>query len=330
MLTSVFRIAIHLIEWTFYWNLIGWTFFSVSDAYQPGYEHIELEHKDAAHSQQDLSNASIGSSSTWQTQSSRIQSMVVQNDGSIILCENDQEIARSRPRIEVVEILSPTNYIRGKQTKQNFSLVTFHNKKKTANKTATFIVFVLAFFHHLIFAPFLPIHLQLSKRCTSIKWPRNRTMTRKLCHLNRMDTSRLQQLLCQRPAKRNQVQWKSDHCICNRNKRIAKCNATNVHDAARIIHNVKICDDIIGWNVGKSRNIRALCAIYDLNVIIKWVVICWRGMASKMPTIKCFCRMVMLLNFDSNRRRREKNRQTTKECFFVSHKKKWLCYKVST
>lgn len=215
--------------------------------------------------------------------------------------------------------------------KQNFSLVTFHNKKKeTANKTATYIVFVLAFFHHLIFAPFLSIHLQLSKRCTSIKWPRNRTMTRKLCHLNRMDTSRLQQLLCQRPAKWNQVQWKSDHCICNRNKRIAKCNATNVHDAAKIIHNVKICDDIIGWNVGKSRNIRALCAIYDLNVIIKWVVICWRGMASKMPTIKCFCRMVMLLNFDSNRRRREKNRQTTKECFFVSHKKKWLCYKVST
>lgn len=67
------------------------------------------------HSQHDLSsNASVASSSTWQTSASRIQSMVVQNDGSIILCDNDAEIARSRPRIEVVEILSPTNFIRGK------------------------------------------------------------------------------------------------------------------------------------------------------------------------------------------------------------------------
>lgn len=48
--------------------------------------------------------------------------MVVQNDGSIILCDNDiassaqKDLSASRPRIEVVEILSPTNYIRGNKT----------------------------------------------------------------------------------------------------------------------------------------------------------------------------------------------------------------------
>lgn len=48
--------------------------------------------------------------------SARIQSMVLQNDGTIILCDDDPEIIRSRPsRIEVVEIVSPSsNYIRGK------------------------------------------------------------------------------------------------------------------------------------------------------------------------------------------------------------------------
>lgn len=60
--------------------------------------------------------SSVTNSSTWQTmQPARIQSMVVQNDGTIILCDNDPDIVRTRPsRIEVVEILSPPNYIRGK------------------------------------------------------------------------------------------------------------------------------------------------------------------------------------------------------------------------
>lgn len=64
---------------------------------------------------------------SWQAQSSRIQSMVLQHDGSIILCDN--ELAASRPsdipgsHIEVVEIVSPTNYIRGKSlSKQNTNL----------------------------------------------------------------------------------------------------------------------------------------------------------------------------------------------------------------
>lgn len=53
--------------------------------------------------------------------------MVVQNDGSIILCDNDSELAR-RPRIEVVEILSPTNYVRGKEI----------NEKKNTNSKLNF------------------------------------------------------------------------------------------------------------------------------------------------------------------------------------------------
>lgn len=59
---------------------------------------------------------SVTNSSTWQTmQPARIQSMVVQNDGTIILCDNDPDLVRTRPsRIEVVEIVSPPNYIRGK------------------------------------------------------------------------------------------------------------------------------------------------------------------------------------------------------------------------
>lgn len=57
---------------------------------------------------------STNSSSSWQTHTSRIQSMVVQNDGSIILCDNDNDIQATAPRIEVVEILSPSNYVHGK------------------------------------------------------------------------------------------------------------------------------------------------------------------------------------------------------------------------
>lgn len=59
----------------------------------------------------------ITNSATWQTmQPARIQSMVVQNDGTIILCDNDPDInVRARPsRIEVVEIVSPPSYTRGK------------------------------------------------------------------------------------------------------------------------------------------------------------------------------------------------------------------------
>lgn len=66
--------------------------------------------------EQDITNVP---NSKWQP---RIQSMVVQNDGSIILCENDSELAR-RPRIEVVEILSPTNYVRGKENKYTIALI---------------------------------------------------------------------------------------------------------------------------------------------------------------------------------------------------------------
>lgn len=60
--------------------------------------------------------SAVTNSSTWQSvQPARIQSMVVQNDGTIILCDNDPDIVRTRPpRIEVVEIVSPPNYIRGK------------------------------------------------------------------------------------------------------------------------------------------------------------------------------------------------------------------------
>lgn len=68
--------------------------------------------------EQDVTNLP---NSEWQP---RIQSMVVQNDGSIILCENDSELAR-RPRIEVVEILSPTNYVRGKENKQTNTIALF-------------------------------------------------------------------------------------------------------------------------------------------------------------------------------------------------------------
>lgn len=50
-------------------------------------------------------------------QPARFQSMVVQNDGTIILCDNDADIVRTRPsRIEVVEIVSPPNYNRGKSS----------------------------------------------------------------------------------------------------------------------------------------------------------------------------------------------------------------------
>lgn len=84
-----------------YWNLICWIFFSISDSYQRDEQLLQKSNEDETNDSTD--------NSTWQP---RIQSMVVQNDGSIILCDNDSELA-SRPRIEVVEILSPTNYIRG-------------------------------------------------------------------------------------------------------------------------------------------------------------------------------------------------------------------------
>lgn len=54
---------------------------------------------------------STNSTSSWQTHTSRIQSMVVQNDGSIILCDNENDIQTTAPRIEVVEIVSPSNYV---------------------------------------------------------------------------------------------------------------------------------------------------------------------------------------------------------------------------
>lgn len=56
---------------------------------------------------------STNSTSSWQTNTSRIQSMVVQNDGSIILCDNENDIQTTAPCIEVVEILSPSNYAHG-------------------------------------------------------------------------------------------------------------------------------------------------------------------------------------------------------------------------
>lgn len=58
----------------------------------------------------------VTNASAWQTaQPSRIQSMVMKNDGTIILCDNDSEIVRTRSsHIEVVEIVSQPNYIRGK------------------------------------------------------------------------------------------------------------------------------------------------------------------------------------------------------------------------
>lgn len=56
---------------------------------------------------------STNSTSSWQTHTSRIQSMVVQNDGSIILCDNENDIQTTPPHIEVVEILSPSNYVHG-------------------------------------------------------------------------------------------------------------------------------------------------------------------------------------------------------------------------
>lgn len=99
---------------------------SISDTYQ---HHIDdeptqhLQHKmDNVQSESDekASATAIAKHQNWQTQSARIQSMVVQNDGSIILCDNEitgserNDNSESRPRIEVVEILSPTNYIRGK------------------------------------------------------------------------------------------------------------------------------------------------------------------------------------------------------------------------
>lgn len=100
---------------------------SISDSY----EHIEddpildIQHNiDIVKSDNidQVSAASISNHQNWSTQSGRIQSMVVQNDGSIILCDNDiassaqKDLSASRPRIEVVEILSPTNYIRGNKT----------------------------------------------------------------------------------------------------------------------------------------------------------------------------------------------------------------------
>lgn len=99
---------------------------SISDTYQ---DHIDddptlhLQHKmdnEQSESDEKASATAIAKHQNWQTQSARIQSMVVQNDGSIILCDNEiagserNENSESRPRIEVVEILSPTNYIRGK------------------------------------------------------------------------------------------------------------------------------------------------------------------------------------------------------------------------
>lgn len=82
-----------------------------------GYHHTKLQQQqidndvtNAIGCEQDITNVP---DSKWQP---RIQSMVVQNDGSIILCDNDSELAR-RPRIEVVEILSPTKYVRGKENR---------------------------------------------------------------------------------------------------------------------------------------------------------------------------------------------------------------------
>lgn len=119
--------------------------FSIPDAQQQyqqpasiNYDQIEFQLKDdgttiakaTTVNQQQHSNASVlssssssspssssvptsAASSTWQTmQPARIQSMVMQNDGTIILCDNDPDIRPSR--IEVVEIVSPPNYIRGK------------------------------------------------------------------------------------------------------------------------------------------------------------------------------------------------------------------------
>ena len=81
-----------------------------------GYHQTKLQQQidddvtNAIGCEQDITNVP---NSKWQP---RIQSMVVQNDGSIILCDNDSELAR-RPRIEVVEILSPSNYVRGKENR---------------------------------------------------------------------------------------------------------------------------------------------------------------------------------------------------------------------
>lgn len=94
-----------------YRNLIYWTFFSISDTHQStSYNQLDLQHKDATHLPADTTNAS-----EWQMQSSRIQSMVVQDDGSIILCDNEAEHPQSR--IDVVKIVSHPNYICGKITK---------------------------------------------------------------------------------------------------------------------------------------------------------------------------------------------------------------------
>lgn len=97
---------------------------SISDTYQ----HIDddpaldLQHKiDIVQSDGDEKHAPA-KNGNWTTQSSRIQSMVLKNDGTIILCDNEiaeaeqSDLSGSRPRIEVVEILSPNNYIRGKRT----------------------------------------------------------------------------------------------------------------------------------------------------------------------------------------------------------------------
>lgn len=94
----------------------------LSDVYQHiANDSTELPHKPLDIVLNDCDDKMTPPHDSWQTQSSRIQSMVVQNDGSIILCENEVDVARqtdittSRPRIEVLEILSPTDYIRGKQ-----------------------------------------------------------------------------------------------------------------------------------------------------------------------------------------------------------------------
>lgn len=75
--------------------------------------HLEFQPKSNStqSSKDEMSNMSLASNSTWQP---RIQSMVMQNDGSIILCDNDSELAKRSRSIEVVEILSPTNYVSGK------------------------------------------------------------------------------------------------------------------------------------------------------------------------------------------------------------------------
>lgn len=72
-----------------------------------------------------IATGTVANSNTTWTTSPRIQSMVVQNDGSIILCDNDSEIdTSSAPRIEVVEILSSTNYLQG--NKLVYLLILWH------------------------------------------------------------------------------------------------------------------------------------------------------------------------------------------------------------